>query len=79
MDEIVEIGIHGHPGHGEGTGSCAVCGMEGVSRPGELWLPGATGMRETPVEACGPCLNARAGLSRLEGARGKLLRLVLFE
>ena len=77
MEEIVEIGIHGHPGHDAGTGRCAVCGTEGVPLVGELWLPGDTGPREASIEACGPCVDALAGLSRLEGARGKLLRLVV--
>lgn len=77
MEEIVEIGIHGHPGHDEGPGRCTVCGREDVALPGELWLPGDTGPRATPAEACGPCLDALAGLSRLEGACGKLLRLVV--
>ncbi len=77
MEEIAEAGIHAHPGHDAGAGRCPVCGEEGVAYAGKLWLPGATGPRETSIEACGPCLNALAGLSRLEGARGKLLRLVV--
>ena len=78
MDEIVEIGIHAHPGRDAGSGRCAVCGKEGVALTGELWLShGDTGMERAPIEACGPCLNVLAGLSRLEGVSGKLLRLVV--
>jgi hypothetical protein len=75
MEEIAEVGIHGHPGYDSGPGRCAVCGKEGLALPGEVWLGSKKG--RASFEACGPCLDALAGLSRLEGARNKLLRLVV--
>ena len=69
MEGVTEVGIHGHPGHDSGPGRCAVSGKEGVALPGELWVHVDTETGLVTLEACGPCLNALAGLSRLEGAR----------